>query len=97
MLSGIMQFAIDPHEYLVQMPPPIRKQSMMYTPLFDLRCEHRTKPVPPGANGLMADVDATFVEQIFDLPQRKRKPDIHHHGQADDLGGGLEISEWISH
>ena len=45
----------------------------------------------------MADIDAAFVEQIFDLPQRKRKPDIHHHRQADDLGGRLEISEWISH
>jgi len=45
----------------------------------------------------MADINAAFVEQIFDLPQRKRKPDIHHHGQTDDLWGRLEISEWISH
>ena len=69
----------------------------MNAPLADLRREPRTEPVPPGANRFMADIDAAFVEQIFDLPQRKRIPDIHHHGQADDLGGRLEISEWISH
>ncbi len=43
------------------------------------------------ANRFMADIDAAFVEQIHDLPQRKRKPDIHPHGQVDDLGGRLEI------
>jgi hypothetical protein len=44
----------------------------------------------------VADIDAAFVEQIFDLPQRKRIPDIHHHSQADDLGRHLEISEEIA-
>jgi hypothetical protein len=34
---------------------------------------------------------------IFDLPQRKRIPDIHHHNQADDLGRRLEVSEGIWH
>ena len=69
----------------------------MNAPFSDLRCEPRTEPVPPGANRFMADIDAAFVEQIFDLPQRERKPDIHHHSQADDLGRRLEISEGIAH
>jgi hypothetical protein len=25
-------------------------------------------------------------KQTFDLPQRQRKSDLHHHGEADDLG-----------
>jgi chemotaxis response regulator CheB len=45
----------------------------------------------------MANIDAAFVEQIFDLPQRKRKPNIHHHSQTDNLGRRLEIPERIFH
>ena len=37
------------------------------------------------------------MEQILHVPQRQRKPDIHHHRQADDLGRCLEIAERISH
>ena len=37
------------------------------------------------------------MEQVLDLPQRLRKPDIHHDSKADDLGRSLEITEWISH
>jgi hypothetical protein len=45
----------------------------------------------------MADVDAAFMEQIFDLPQRQWKADMHHDREADDLRRSLEIAEWISH
>ncbi|WP_394998378.1 hypothetical protein [Sphingomonas sp.] len=31
--------------------------------------EQRAEPVPPEAHGLMADVDAAFVQQIFDVAQ----------------------------
>ena len=37
--------------------------------LADLRREPRAEPVSPGANRFMADIDADFVEKIFDLPQ----------------------------
>ncbi len=39
----------------------------------------------------MADIDASLVQQIFDIPQGKRKPDVQHHRQADDLWTGFEI------
>ena len=45
----------------------------------------------------MADVDATFGQQILDLPQRQRKPDMHHHRAPDDLGLPVEMVEGISH
>ena len=35
---------------------------------------------------LVADVDATLGQQVLDLPQRQREPDIHHHSEPDDLG-----------
>ena len=25
-------------------------------------------------------------QQVLDLPQRQREPDIHHHSEPDDLG-----------
>jgi hypothetical protein len=45
----------------------------------------------------VANINATFMEQVFDLSQRKRIPNIHHHRQTDDRGRRLKISEWIFH
>jgi len=44
----------------------------------------------------MADVYASFVKQVLDVPQRKRKPDIHHHCQADDFRAGFEVFERVA-
>ncbi len=41
----------------------------------------------------MADFDPALVQQIFDIPQRKWKPDVQHHRKTDDLGTGLEVLE----
>jgi hypothetical protein len=38
----------------------------------------------------MADIDAAFMQKILYIPERKRKPNIHHHGQTDDLGARLK-------
>ena len=59
--------------------------------------EHRTETVPPEPYRLVTDVDAPLNEQIFDLPQRQRIADIHHHREADHLGRAVEIAEGISH
>ena len=44
----------------------------------------------------MTDIDTAFVQQIFHVAQRKRKPDVQHHHKADDLWARLEVSEWGS-
>jgi hypothetical protein len=41
-------------------------------------------------SAVMKKSDATRVQKVFDVAQRKWKPDIHHHGQADDLGRSLK-------
>ena len=33
----------------------------------------------------MTDFDAAFMQQIFDDSELKWKPDVHQHGQADNL------------
>ena len=63
----IVHLSVDPHEYLVQVPSPLRKQPMMNPPLPDLCREHRTEPVPPETHRLVADVDATLEQEILDL------------------------------
>ena len=46
---------------------------------------------------LVADVDATFEQNVFNLAQRKRIADVHHHSEANDLGRCLEVIERSFH
>ena len=55
------------------------------------------RAVPPETYRPMADVDAALDQQIFDLSQRQRVANIHHHREADDLWRTVEIAEGISH
>jgi hypothetical protein len=52
----------------------------------DISGKQRTEPVPPQADGLVADVDPALGQQVFDVPQTQRESLIHHHDEADDLG-----------
>ena len=70
---------------------------MMNASFPDLRGEHRTEAVPPVPDRLVADIDATFEQEIFDLPQRQRIADVHHHREVNHLGRTVEITEWIFH
>jgi hypothetical protein len=51
---------------------------------------------PPEPHGLVADRGAALVPQVFDVLQGKREPDVEHDRQADDLGAGLEVLEWVT-
>ena len=42
----------------------------------------------------MADLNATFVQEIFNNTERERKPTIKHHSQADDLWARFKVPEW---
>jgi hypothetical protein len=65
-----------------------------FDPAFpDLFREHRAKPVPSESDSFVADVDTALVEQILDVPQRKREPHIEHHCKADDLRARFEVLE----
>jgi hypothetical protein len=43
----IMRLSIDPDEYLVQVPTPVRIRPMMMASFPDRGRKHRTEPVPP--------------------------------------------------
>ncbi len=90
----IMSLSIHLHKNLFHVPLPFRECSQLLHPLSpDLGGKHRPETVPPVADGFVTDIDASLVQQVFDIPQGKRKPDVQHHRQADDLGTGFEILE----
>jgi hypothetical protein len=45
----------------------------------------------------VTDVDAAFEQDVFNLAQRQRISNIHHHCQGDDLERTVEITECIFH
>ena len=53
--------------------------------------------MPPIAHRLAADVDTTFEHDVFDLAQRQRIADVHHHRETDDLGRAIKITKGIVH
>jgi len=66
----VKRLSIDTDENLIQVPAPPRIASMLDTPLPDFGGEHRSEPIPSQTHCLVADVDAPFEENVFDLPQR---------------------------
>lgn len=75
------------------MPSPTARFHALDPAPPDLGGEHRAEAMPPEPHRFVADVDATLVQQIFDIPGRERKPNIKHYRQADDLGAGFEPLE----
>jgi hypothetical protein len=39
----------------------------------------------------VADPDASLVQKILPVPQRKRETNAEHHGQPDNLGAVFEV------
>jgi hypothetical protein len=64
----------------------------MTSPL-DPRSENRSEPVPPEPNRFVSDVDTALVQEVLDVPERQRIPDVHHHCKADNLGRRFEVAE----
>src|SRR5271157_1211313 len=101
--QGISETGIDMHGAHARVRAPLANSSLTkpahvrYPPLSDLGGEHRAKPVPPKPDGLMADVDPPLGQQILDVAQRQRVPDVHHHDQTDHFWRAVEISERVAH
>lgn len=64
--------------------------------LANFRGELRPKPLPPETKGFIAHVDASLVQQVFNVSERQKKPDVHHHGQADDFWLRSKVAKWAA-
>lgn len=49
----------------------------------------------PMSNRFMTDIDAAFIQQIFDIANGQREANVRHHRQADDLAARFETAKWI--
>src|SRR5882757_5458324 len=80
------------------MPAPLRIGAHVRdASLADLAGKQGAKPVPPKANGLMADVDPALGQEVLDVAEQERISHVHHHHQTDDLRRAVKISERIAH
>ena len=61
-----MALAPDFDEHLIQVPLPLRAAPHGFrAPFPDLMCEVRAEPIDPETDTFVADIDATFVEQVL--------------------------------
>jgi hypothetical protein len=86
----------DLHKDLVQVPLPLRTLLHTLRSTFaDLVREVSAEPIDPVTDRFVANVDAAFMEQVFNIPQLQRKSDIHHDCKLDDLRRGFEVAERV--
>ncbi len=80
----IIELTIDFDENFIQMPFP--KRIRIRSSLANFFRENRPKSIPPKPDGLMTNIDAALMQNIFDLTQTERKSDIIHDRHFDDFG-----------
>jgi hypothetical protein len=80
-----MRLVVDSHKYLFQVLASVRMPLMKNPPLSKPSSEHRAEPISSKSYCRVADIDAAFEQEIFDLAQWQWIADIHHHREADDL------------
>jgi transposase InsO family protein len=65
---------------------------MMNPSPADLGSKQRTEPIPPEPHGFVADIDAALKQDVFDLAQRNRVTNVHHHRQLNDVTETLDLA-----
>lgn len=92
----IPSLTVDPYEHLVQMPLPSADGTHAFGSASpDLGPEDRPKPVPPEPDRLVADVGPALVQQVLDIPERKRKANVQHDRKADDFRAGSKAAKQV--
>ncbi len=92
-----MRLSVDFYENLVQVPLPIGVSAQVLDAFLANFCsKNQAEPVPPVANRFVADVDAALVQQVLDVPERKREANIHHHRQANYFWAAVKILERVA-
>lgn len=92
----IVSLPTDFHKDLVQVPLPLRTLSHGFrTAPSDLVRKVSAKMIDLMPHRCMADVDPALVEKVFDIAQRQRKSNIHHHRKLDDFWRVFKVAERV--
>ena len=82
----VVHLAIELHVHLVEVSTPVPEAFYPAHALMpDVACKQRPELVPPNPHGLMADIDPSLKQQVFDVAQAQRLFHIHHPNPADRL------------
>ena len=87
MINGtpkVKPFTVNFDENLIQMPLPVRV--VIHPLLPNFRGKLSAKSVHPKPHSFIANINSTFVEDIFNLAKAERVADVVHYSQADNLG-----------
>ena len=60
-----------------------------------LRSKHWTEPMPLVSHGFVADIDATFMKQTYNIAKEKQETDTQHQSQTDELATRFEMTKGI--
>jgi hypothetical protein len=60
-----------------------------------LGSEHRAEPMPPVSHRFMTDINATFMQHVFNISKGQRETNVQHNRQADYLSARFKITKWI--
>ena len=93
----VVRITVDIHEHLVQVQLPFRACPQTSDPLISsLRGKNRAKSIPPIPHSFVADVGNALVQQVLDIAERKRKSNVHHDRQAENLRAAVKVLEWVA-
>lgn len=65
-----MQFTVDLHKNLVEVPPPVARPHPRNSTFPDLGDEQWAEPVPTKPHRFVANIYAALVQQILHIPKR---------------------------
>jgi len=91
--SQVVRLAVNLHEHFIQVPLPIGVCAGAGYVFCGFLQQKSAQIGPPESNRFMADVDAALVQQVLNIPERKREPDIHHDRRAMNFRAAVEILE----
>src|SRR5690606_30102068 len=79
---------------LIEVPLPVAETPHSADTLtVDVGGKYRPEPIPPMPHCFVANVDAALEQQVRNVAQAQRKPDVHQHNQPDDLRRRVEAAE----
>jgi hypothetical protein len=82
----VVHLAANLHEDFVQVPAPLLDPAhSLGPPLTDLIRKIASEAIHPETDAFMANIYASLVQKVVDIPKRQRKSDIHKYAKLDDF------------
>lgn len=92
----IVDLAIYFYEHFLQIPLSVRIcPHPTHSLAANFGTRHRSEPVPQKTYRLVANVNASFEQKVFNVSDQKRQSNIQHDRQANDLRRRFEITKWV--